>query len=124
MSKSTRYTFLIHGIVSLVMGLPMLLIPGRFLPLFGWVEEGIDPLLSRILGAALLALAWTSYRGWRAPDWDKVKILVEGEVVFTILAMIGMLRHLIGFSWPFGVWFIFAIITIFAVAWIIALRQK
>ena len=66
MSQSTKYTFLIHAVVAVIMGIPLLIIPGRFLPLFGWTEAAIDPLLTRILGAALLAFAWSSYRGWRS----------------------------------------------------------
>ena len=133
MSESTKYTFLAHAIVSLVMGVPLLLMPGEFLPLFGWEETGVDPLVTRILGAGVLALGWSSYRGWRAMDWDQVRIVVEAEVVFTVLAVIGMLRHIVGFArpfeiwinnWPFGVWFIFGIFAVFAVLWVIALRRK
>jgi hypothetical protein len=124
MSQSTKYTFMIHTIVTMIMGIPMFLVPGRWLPLFGWAEDGIDALMSRVLGAALIALAWSSYRGWRAIDWEQVNIVVELEAVFTILAAVGMLRHLIGFSWPFGVWLIFALFVIFAIAWIVALRKK
>ena len=131
MSQSTKYTFLVHAIVSVILGIPLLLVPGRFLPLFGWPEDGIDPLISRILGAAVVALAYSSYRGWQAADWDDVKILVEAEAIFTILGVLAMLRHLFGFPWPidiyswaFGVWLIFAIFVIFAIAWIVALRRK
>ena len=133
MSQSTKYTFLIHAIVAAIMGIPLLLVPGDFLPLFGWEADGIDPLISRILGAAVVALAWSSYRGWRALDWEQVRITVEAEVVFTILAVIGMLRHIIGFeapsdiwinNWPFGVWLIFFIFVAFAAAWLVALRRK
>ncbi len=133
MSQSTKYTFLAHTIVTVIMGIPLLLVPGKFLPIFGWVEEGIDPLITRIFGAAVLAMAWSSYQGWKAMDWDQVRITVEAEAVFTILAVIGMLKHIIGFSrpfeiwinnWPLGVWFIFAIFAIFAIAWIVALRRK
>lgn len=124
MSQSTKYTFLIHTVVAVIMGIPLFIVPGRWLPLFGWAEEGIDALLSRVLGAALIALAWSSYRGWQATDWEQVSIIVELEAVFTVLAAIGMLRHLIGFSWPVGVWFIFALFVIFAIAWIVAWRRK
>ena len=124
MSQSTRYTFMVHAIVGLIMGLPMLIAPGRWLPLFGWAEDGVDALISRVLAAAVLAFAWSSYRGWRAADWDQVRIIVEAEAVFTVLAVVGMLRHLIGYSYPVGVWLIFAIFAIFAIAWIVALRRK
>jgi hypothetical protein len=124
MSKSTKYTFLIHTIVGVIMGLPLLIAPGRWLPLFGWADDGVDALISRVLGAAVLGFAWSSYRGWQAADWEQVRFIVEAEAVFTVLAAVGILRHLIGFSWPVGVWLIFALFAIFAVAWIVALRRK
>ena len=119
MSKSLRYTFLVHALVAVIFGGPLLLAPGRWLQLFEWAP--IDPLLSRALGAALLALAYASYRGWRAAGWDEVAWLVQTEAIFTTLASIGFLRHLLVASWPFVVWFNFAVYALFAIAWIIAL---
>ncbi len=124
MSQSTRYTFLIHAIIAALFGIPMLIIPGEFLPLFGWTDEVIDPLVSRVLGAAIIAMAWSSYRGWRATDWEQVNIVIEAEAMFAVLAAIGLLRHLIGYSWPAGVWLIFGLFVVFAVAWIVALRKR
>jgi hypothetical protein len=93
MSKSLKYTFLIHVVVSLIFGAVLLLAPGRFLGLFGWAP--IDPLISRLLGAALLALAWSSYRGWGASSYEQVSVLVEMEVIFTVFGSVGLLRHLL-----------------------------
>ncbi len=124
MSQSTRYTFLIHAIIAALFGIPMLIIPGEFLPLFGWTADFIDPLVSRVLGAAIIAMAWSSYRGWRATDWEQVNIVIEAEAMFAVLAAIGLLRHLIGYSWPAGVWLIFGLFVVFAVAWIVALRKR
>jgi uncharacterized membrane protein YkvA (DUF1232 family) len=124
MSQSTRYTFLIHAIIAALFGIPMLIIPGEFLPLFGWTDDVIDPLVSRVLGAAIIAMAWSSYRGWRATDWEQVNIVIEAEAMFAVLAAIGLLRHLIGYSWPAGVWLILALFVVFAIAWIVALRKK
>lgn len=124
MTQSTKYTFMIHAIVAMIMGIPLLIVPGRWLPLFGWTADAIDPVMSRVLASALIALGWSSFRGWQATDWEQVNIIVEAEALFTVLAVIGMLRHLIGFSWPAGVWLIFALFVVFAIAWIVALRKK
>ena len=74
MSTTTRIIFALHSIVALVFGLPLLIAPGRALEVLDWAP--IDPILTRMLGAALLALAWGSFRGWRAEEWDKVVYLV------------------------------------------------
>jgi len=55
MSKALQITFFVHAIVALILGVPLLIIPGTFLGSIGWVT--VDVLISRLLGAALLALA-------------------------------------------------------------------
>ncbi len=122
MSKSLKYTFLIHVVVSLIFGAALLLAPGRFLGLFGWAP--IDPLISRLLGAALLALAWSSYRGWGASSYEQVSVLVEMEVIFTVFGSVGLLRHLIKAWYPWYVWLVFAVLLVFAIAWTYHLWKK
>jgi hypothetical protein len=122
MSKALKVTFLVHAFVALGFGVPLLLAPGRFLGLFGW--EPVDPLMSRLLGSALLALAWGSWQGWRATERAQVNTLLEMEVVFTVLGSAGLLRHLLIAGYPWYVWMIFVILAAFAVAWVIFLFKK
>jgi len=122
MSKSLKYTFLIHVVVSLIFGAALLLAPGRTLGLFGWAP--IDPLISRLLGAALLALAWSSYRGWGASSYEQVSVLVEMEVIFTVFGSVGLLRHLLKAWYPWYVWFVFAVLMGFAISWAYHLWKK
>ena len=121
MSKQLRYTFLVHAVVALVLGLPLLLAPGRFLNAIGWAP--VEPILGRLLGAATLALAWGSFRGWRATDRSQVAIVVEMDVVYTVLGCIGLLRHLTIAHYPAVVWLTFVVLAAFAVAWIVSLRR-
>ena len=118
------------------MGVPLLLVPGRFLWRIGWqaMLQGIgwqntDPFVSRVLGAALLALAWSSFRGWRATERAQVAILIEMEVVLTVLGCVGLLRQLLRLGldagwYPAIGWTPFAILAIFAIAWIVLLLKK
>jgi hypothetical protein len=122
MSKSLKYTFGIHAIVSLIFGAALLLAPGRTLGLFGW--SPVDPLMSRGLGAALLGLAWGSFRAWQATERKQVAILVEAEAVFCVLACVGLLRHVLAFAYPWYVWGITVIFAAFAIAWILALVRR
>jgi hypothetical protein len=122
MSRALNITFLIHAIVAVVFGLLMLLVPGRTLLFFGWAP--IDPITSRILGAALLALAWSSFRGWQATERKQVQILVEMEAVFTVLASVGLLRHLLFARYLPIVWAMLALFVAFAVAWIVFLVKR
>jgi hypothetical protein len=122
MSKVLKFTFLIHAVVGVLFGTPLLIAPGRFLGWVGWAP--VDPILSRVLGAALLALAWSSFRGWQATERAQVGILVEMEAVFTVLGCVGLLRHLLFAHYPAMPWVVFAILVIFAIAWIASLLKK
>jgi hypothetical protein len=90
--------------------------------LLGWAP--IDPIGSRLLGAALLALAWSSFRGWLATERKQVRIVIEMEAVFTVLACVGLLRHLLFARYPIVPWVVFAVFLIFAVAWTLFLVRR
>ena len=113
-----KYTFLLHAVVTVVFGLPLLVVPGRMLDLFGWSPQ--DPLMSRMLGAALLGFGWSSVRGFLLTSWSQVRILVEAELVFCLLAAVGLLRHLLVGNYPWYVWMTFAIFAVFAILWLVA----
>ncbi len=115
MSTALKYTFIVHVVVAVVCGLPLLLFPGLFLGILGWAP--VDPLLSRVLGAALLAAAWTSFRAIRGLDASAIGVLLEMELIFAALSGIGFLRHLLIANYPLMVWFLFALFAVFAVAW-------
>jgi hypothetical protein len=122
MSKALKYTFLVHAIVAVILGVPLLLAPGRFLALLGWLR--IDSMISRVLGAALLALAWSSWRGWQAKEKTQVKTLLELEAIFTVLGVVGLLRELVVYPFPPIYWLLCAVMAVFAVAWNIFLFKK
>lgn len=124
MTGALKTTFLIHAIVAVLFGALMLFIPGQFLVATDWAPiDRVIRVISRPLGAALLALAWSSFRGWRASEWSQVVILVEMEAVFAVLACVGLLRHLIFASYPISVWPALAISLLFAIAWIFFLLR-
>ncbi len=122
MSKALKYTFLIHLIVAVVLGVLLLVAPGRVLAALGWLH--IDSMISRILGAALLGLAWGSWRCWQAKEMSQVKTILEMEVVVDVLGALGMLRELVVSPFPPIYWVIWAILVIFAIAWSYFLLRK
>jgi len=122
MSKLLKGTFLVHAIVAAVVGAALLAAPGRVLAWLGW--QPVDPLISRLLGAALLALSWGSFRGWLASGWSQVAILVEAEVFFTVLGCAGLLRHLLKANYNLLVWGPFGVLAAFAILWIVSLLRE
>ena len=121
MPKFLKPIFLIHAIVALIVGAPLLIIPGRFLGAVGWAP--VEPVINRILGAALLALAWGSFRGWRATEKAQVTFLVEMETAFTVLGCVGIVRHLLVAHYPLIVWAVLVTLALFAIAWIVSLAS-
>ena len=84
----------------------------------------VDAYIVRGLGAALLALAYASFRGWRASRWDEVALVVELEIVFVFLGLIGMIASMFLSTKPmpaFG-WVEIVVLAGFAVAWLWACR--
>jgi hypothetical protein len=120
MFKVLRYTFLVHGIITALLGAVLLIIPGRFLEWIGWLP--VEPLLTRVLGSALLALAWGSLaRGWWAGDRVRMSVLLEIQAAFHVLACAGLLRHLLIANYPAMVWIVFAVLAVFGVIWVVGL---
>lgn len=52
--RSLKITFVVYALTALLFGLALLVAPGRLLTYLGWAP--IDPIMSRLLGAAVLAL--------------------------------------------------------------------
>ena len=141
-SGSLRTTFLVHMIIAAIIGAALWLVPGRTLTLVGWVPETyqvpgtevtapgtvfVSPGISRLFGAALLALAFSSYRGWRARHWGEVAYLVQLEAIFCVLALLAFLAPVVLSRttilqvpiWWVGV----ATLVGFIIAWGLALRK-
>ncbi len=119
MPKSMKTFFLVHAIVALLFGLLLFIIPGRFLQAVDWSR--IDPIAGRLLGAVLLGLTWGSFRLWRAKHLDDnphpAILLAEIETLFTGLACVGLLRHLLFLENPPFVWVAFVVMAVFAAGW-------
>lgn len=116
MSKGLKITFLIHAIVALVFGIVLYLQPGLWATLVKWTPH--DDHMTRIYGAALLALAVSSWFGYRATRWEEVRILVLMEIALTALSTVGGLWGLLFRSAPAFAWVAVVIWVAFAMAWI------
>jgi len=134
--KGLQITFLVHAIVGLVLGLALMLVPGRSLTLMGWVQDWVqlpnsdlsipgqtfvDPLVTRLLGAALLALAYLSFRCWgkAAKSAKETHLIVEFEAVLCALSIIAILIAMFTMQRSGGiiVWLCLLLYAAFFVAW-------
>jgi hypothetical protein len=121
MSKGLKTTFLIHIIVTLVFGLPLLLAPGFYESVTNW--EPIEPAIGRTLGAMLIALSVSSWMGYRATSWGEVRIVVVQEIAFTLLGTIASLYEALGPGAPALIWLNIAVLGIFCILWIYFYRD-
>ena len=84
-SKFLKYSFLIDGLVALVYGLWMLLIPKSHADLFTFpYEEFAD----RYIGALFLGFAIGNLLAYRASSWENVEFVVYMNLTFLIIGLI------------------------------------
>lgn len=121
MPKGLRITFLIHSIFAFFFGLLLFVAPGWFADVVRWTPS--DPAMGRLFGAALIALASSSLLGFYATRENEVRILVEMEMVFTVVGSLGALYQVLFAAAPLFNWVILAIWVPFAVAWFYFLRR-
>ena len=121
MSQGLKTTFLVHAVVALVFGIVLYVIPGTFLSLVGW--KAFDASMSRAFAAALLALAISSWFGYRAARWEEVRIVVQMEAAFTVLGAVAGLYGFFVKGAPAVIWVAIVILVAFAAAWIYFFSQ-
>ena len=125
MKPVQKFICYLFGVLCLIFGAGLLLVPGRFLGMVYWAP--IDPHISRILGAALLAMAWLAWRMARATETSLVSAGIEVFFISTFLSSVGLLRHVLVANYPLVVWILTIVMLLFAVYWAItwfALRPR
>lgn len=120
MASVRRLTYPVWAILTLALGVALLAAPGRVLGFIGWAP--VEPIINRILGAALLALSWLTLRGMQSVDRKVAPLVAEVQLLFCAAGAIGVARHLIVPAyWPPIVWGVFAVLLVFAILWLLAL---
>ena len=91
-----RFTFWVHFVVAVVLGLGLLVFPTLLAEWFGYRESVEWAPVVRSYGAMILGFGGlTSYLGARARSWDQVDFIVRGEIVYLALAVAVFLINLI-----------------------------
>jgi len=106
-----RTTFVIHVIVALCVGVPLLVAPLAFGAVFGYPgEPALQPIL-RAFGAMILGFGGlTSFYGMRAPTWSHVDLVVRGEMAYLALqALVFVISALTGVGPALGNWLFVAV---------------
>jgi hypothetical protein len=110
---SLRRWFVVHFFADTIFGLPLLLVPEFFLPLFGWSE--VDPLTSRLVGAALLGIGVASLLG-RNASRETFRAMLDLKIIWAGSAVLGL-----GIGLSVGAprmgWAFLAIFAVFLIIW-------
>jgi len=85
--NSLRRWFVVHFAVDMLVGIPLLLFPEFIMPLLGW--KTIDPISSRVVGAALLGIGIESYLGRNASS-DVFHAMLNLKVIWSSSAIFGI----------------------------------
>lgn len=93
-----KMTFLLHMIVAFVLGLWYFIAPNTWVDLVSWPYY--DPSVDRVMSALMIGLGVTSLLGYRAESFEKVEIIVVGEIVCCLLSTIGMVWFMLGETAP------------------------
>jgi hypothetical protein len=109
-----KITFLVHFVVAVIFGLVFLLIPEMFGGMMGAPIK--EPSTFRLVGAALIAFAASSWFAYRETVWERVKIVVQMEIVWTVLGVLATLWGLMFEGLPAADWMNVLILGAFALA--------
>ena len=101
-SPGLKTLFLVHGILAGIFGLVYLAIPKVWGDLVNLPMK--QPELYRLIGAALWAFASGSWLAYKQTGWENVKIVVQMEIIWTILGALVLLWGLMFAGFPRADW--------------------
>ncbi len=121
-SSGLKNLFLIHFIVGMLFGLTFLLFPVLYGNVLNWTLK--DPAAFRIIGAAMVGISSTSWFAYKNPIWDKVRIVVLMEIIWTVLAALATVWGIYFEGFPLVAWMNAILMAIFAVLFFLFYRKE
>jgi len=112
--KGLRTWFVIHFAVDIVFGVPLLLVPDWILPLLGW--SAVDPITSRLVGAALLGIGGASLLE-RNAGREVFRAMLGLKIIWATAALVAIALGILAGGPPVA-WVFLAIFVVFLVVWI------
>ena len=97
-SSALRTTLLAHCLIAAVLGALYLAVPTQFGDAVGW--PAAQPFDHRVIGTVFLAFAAASALASREQLWERVRVLVQLQIVWTVLASLLMLWGLLAGELP------------------------
>ncbi len=89
--RGLRRWFVAHFVADILFEIPLLIAPRRFLGALGWVE--IDPVSTRLVGAALFTIGVRSFLG-RNDNRAAYRAILSLKVLWATCATVGLVLAL------------------------------
>ena len=112
--QGLRTWFAIHFAVDMLIGIPLLFFPDKIMPFFGW--DQIDPITSRLVGAALLGIGGESLLS-RNGSVEVFKALLSLKIIWAVGAITAIGLGIIT-GGPSLAWGFLAVFVIFLFIWL------
>jgi hypothetical protein len=112
--------FIIHGAVDVLLAIPLFVIPDVFLEAVGW--SAVDPLLARLVAAALFGIGVESLIGFRV-SVVTFRAILNLKMVWSSAAIIGILWTILAGDAP-ETWFVWAVLGLFVVFDVLWIRWR
>jgi hypothetical protein len=113
-SEALRRWFVVHFLADIAFAVPMLLFPVATLGAFGWTT--IDPLMTRLVGAALVGIGVESLLG-RNGSVESFRTMLRLKVMWSLAANVGIALS-IAQGAPAMAWLFQGIFALFSGLWI------
>ena len=112
--QGLRTWFLIHFIADMIFAIPLLFFAELIMPWFGWYE--IDPIMSRMVGAALLAIGGESLLSRNASQ-EVFRPFLRLKIIWAVGAILAITLGLGSGGQP-QAWIFIIIFSVFLTVWI------
>ncbi|MBW1642649.1 MAG: hypothetical protein JRI53_08725 [Deltaproteobacteria bacterium] len=113
--KGLRFWFVVHFMLDVSFAIPLLLFPRETLQFFGWTQ--IDPLATRLVGAALMGIGVESLLG-RNATVEAFRAMLNLKVIWSLSAVFGITLSMVQGGTPVLGWAVLAIFGSFSILWI------
>lgn len=111
--RALRTWFVIHFAADILFAVPLLFFPELFLGLFGWTT--VDPVTTRLVGAALVGIGGESLLG-RSAELSVYRTMLRLKILWSLAAVLGFILS-IAHGAPWGTWLFLGIFASFSLLW-------
>ncbi len=108
-----RFWFIVHFVADMLFAIPLILAPEMLLRPLGWTV--VDPVVSRVVGAALVGIGGESLLG-RDADFASYRTMLRLKILWSGATILGLVLS-IAQGAPWGAWPFLAIFVAFSGLW-------